>query len=355
MNDSIFENKLQPMKIIICIFLLLLYYSCKDKAIIYKAPDFKKHYQVSGRILNDTVIFNYAEQLNVIDSLLILVDFRFDRCIFIFNKNTGKLLCTSGKKGKGPGELITPAQISINKRTKDLYVHDYGKHKLLRYSIPEILAGSDIPQEEIGLNQALTMQEHISYFKDSLFISNGYQSRLLVANLGDYKIEDNEPFPEIIPTAKDWNFFLRNWSCHTFHPEQNKYVRATLLGGIMEIFTISNEKIQLKQRHFFYEPLFEKKGNLYLPIAETVYGFRHLAATRQYIYASLIGQTNPQSLPKTIYRFDWQGNPVDYFETPYEIENFTVSEDDLHIYATVYVKHEQFPAIIDLRNGNDFD
>lgn len=338
------------MKIITYIFLLLLSCSgCKDKTIIYKAPDFKKQIQADGRILNDTVIFNYALQLNVVDSLLIMADFRFDECIFIFNKNTGKLLCTSGKKGKGPGELINPVQISIDKRTKDLFVYDYGRRKLFRYSIPGMLAGSDMPREEISLNQALAVQEHISYFKDSLFVSHGYDSRLCVASLQNYKIEDQEPFPEVVPAAKDWNLFLRNWSCSTFDPAGNRYARATLLGGIMEIFTVSNEKIQLEQRHFFYEPLFEKQGNFYLPVAETVYGFRHLAATEKYIYASLIGQTNPQSLPKTIYRFDWRGNPVDCIETPYEIENFTVSEDDSDIYATVYVAHEQFPAVITLK------
>ena len=343
------------MKIIIHILLLLLLFcsSCKDKTIIYKAPEFNNHYQANGKILNDTVIFSHAEQLNVVDSLLIMADYRFDKYIYIFNINTGELLCTSGRKGRGPGELITPTQISINKQTKDLYVHDYGKHKLFCYSIPEILAGSDLPYEEIALNQALAKQDHISFYKDSLFISHGYNNRLLIASLGDYKIEDNEPYPEIVSPVKDWNLFLQNWSCSTFDPDRNRYVRATLIGGIMEIFTISNKGVQLEQRHFFYEPLFEKKGSLYLPVPETVYGFRLLAASKMYIYASMIGLTNPQSLPKTIYRFDWQGIPVDCIETPYEIENFIVSEDDSCIYATVYVEHEQFPAVINLYNGNN--
>lgn len=330
--------------------LILLCWCCRDKEIVYKAPDFEKRHHAEAQILNDTVMFNHAEQLYIIDSLLIMADFRFDKYIFIFNKNTGKLLCTSGKKGKGPGELITPVQLSVNRQTKDLYIHDYDKHKLFRFSIPEILAGSDIPQEEISLNQILAIQNHISYFKDSLFISSGHKNRLLIASLRDYKIEENERFPEIVPTAKEWNSFLQNWSCNALSPDNKKYVRATLLGGIMEIFTISNEKIELEQQHFFYKPAFEKKGSQYLPIAETVYGLRHLAATDRYIYASLIGQANPQNLPKTIHRFDWKGNPVDYFETPYEIENFTVSEDDSNIYATVYVNQEQFPAVIHLKD-----
>lgn len=337
------------MKIIIHIFLLLLFCAgCGDKPIIYKVPEFNKHHQANGKILNDTVMFSYAEQLNVVDSLLIMADYRFDKCIFIFNKNTGELLCNRGRKGRGPGELIKPTQISINKQTKDLYVHDYGKHKLFRYSIPELLAGSDLPQEEIALNQTLAKQDHVSFYKDSLFISHGYNNRLLIASIGDYKIEDNEPFPEIVSPTSDWNIFLQNWSCRTFDPDRNRYVRATLIGGIMEIFTISDKDVQLKQRHFFYEPLFEKRGTLYLPVPETVYGFRHLAVSEKYIYASIIGQTNPQKLPKTIYRFDWKGKPVDCIETPYEIENFIVSEDDSCIYATVYVEHEQFPAVINL-------
>lgn len=337
------------MKIIIHIFLLLLFCaSCRDKTITYKAPEFNNHYQANGKILNDTVLFDYAEQLNVVDSLLIIADYRFDKCIFIFNKNTGELLCTRGRKGKGPGELIKPVQMSINKQTKDLYIHDYGKQKLFRYSIPELLAGSYLPQEEIALNHALAKQAHISFYKDSLFISHGYDTRLLVASLGDYKIEDNKPFPEIVSPASDWNIFLQNWSCRTFDPDHNRYVRATLIGGIMEIFTISDKGVQLNHRHFFYKPLFEKRGTLYLPVPETVYGFRHLAATENYIYASMIGQTDPKKLPKTIYRFDWKGKPIDCIETPFEIENFIVSEDDSRIYATVYIEHEQFPAVINL-------
>lgn len=56
-----------------------------------------------------------------------------DDLIYRFNK-TGKLLNTIGRKGKGPGEYLSPGKIDADEANQHLYVMDYLGRKMLRYN-----------------------------------------------------------------------------------------------------------------------------------------------------------------------------------------------------------------------------
>ena len=79
---------------------------------------------------------------------------------------------------------------------------------------------------------------------------------------------------------------------------------------------------------YFYKPILQKKGSVYNPTEETIYGFCHLHATDNYLYATVHGKKNPTSMPTAIWKFDWEGNPITEYQcdnTP--IESFTVDEE----------------------------
>ena len=54
----------------------------------------------------------------------------------------------------------------------------------------------------------------------------------------------------------------------------------------------------------------------------------------KYLYATLYGKANPTSMPTSICKFDWKGNPIDRYDCgKYAITSFTVTEDDRIVYA----------------------
>lgn len=88
---------------------------------------------------------------------------------------------------------------------------------------------------------------------------------------------------------------------------------------------------------YFYKPILQKKGSVYNPTEETIYGFCHLHATDNYLYATVHGKKNPTSMPTAIWKFGWEGNPITEYQcdnTP--IESFTVDEEKNKIYVIAY-------------------
>ena len=82
--------------------------------------------------------------------------------ILQFNKN-GKFVNFIGKKGKGPGEFITPWRIDIDEKNQHIYVMDYFGRKMLRYLFNGTFDKSFTLPETLNVNGFRLCQDKIIY------------------------------------------------------------------------------------------------------------------------------------------------------------------------------------------------
>ena len=108
--------------------------SCKQE-IVYEPPVFPKQQQVEVQVLNEQYLFRYANQPLLYDSLLIVGDLNDEAYICIFNRYSGNLIRSFGRRGNGPGELVTPVGYSVDKEKGFLYVNDYGRKSIFKYDL----------------------------------------------------------------------------------------------------------------------------------------------------------------------------------------------------------------------------
>lgn len=338
------------------IFLTLLltgFISCKQE-VSYQAPVFPKQQQVEVQVLNNQYLFRYANQPLLYDSLLIVGDLNDEAYICIFNRYSGKLVKAFGKKGNGPGELITPVGYSVDKGKGFLYVNDYGRKSIFKYDLNHWENG--IPTyQEIKLSGEIGERNKILHVKDSLFVAKSLFDRLLLAtpNRTVQKLMSVNPDPKKFQTGKDWYAFMNAYACEAISPSGNLYVSGTLLGCILEICKINNQMIESPSYQYFYEPIMDQKEYVYTPNTETIYGFCHLSVTDQYIYATAHGKKNPTTMPTSIWKFDLKGNPVSIYHcSDSPIENFTVDEENQLIYAVTYnAEGEQILSTISIHQN----
>ncbi len=309
-----------------CIAFLLLNSSCnRSVSYHYMPPVFQNEYQVDAKIINDSIMLSFFSQPLVLDSLLIIADVNRDTMLFLFHKESGKLLKAIGAKGRGPGELITPTKLSLDYHQKTLNVFDYAKKSMIKFDLRKALYTSLPYFEEILLFSPLSEENEVSFLKDSLYLTSNQNHRLLIATR-DQTFAINDDYLRLpAMTSKLWNSFLQSWSSYTLSPNKKKYVSITSLGGIMEIYDLFPQP-QLFKRLFFFEPLYNVKKNQIIPLPETIYGANGIAATNDYIYISVFAKQNPTEHPKLIWQFDWTGTPIAVFKCPYQIESFTIDE-----------------------------
>lgn len=123
-------------------------------------------------MLNDSYVYGHAWDILTYDSLLILVDIGQEDVIYLFNRNTGLFLKSTGKKGRGPGELVSPGSVTLDKRKGILYVNDNERKAIVQYCLKNIKNDSVSPLEEMKLSDGVPNLSRIYYLRDSLFIAD---------------------------------------------------------------------------------------------------------------------------------------------------------------------------------------
>lgn len=332
----------------VCLIMLLVS-SCANE-VTYESPQFIEKHPKGINVLNNDYMFRNGGSPMVVDSLLITSTGDSEHYVAIFNCYTGKLIKEFGRKGPGPNELGRPTTFSVDKLNRLLYVCDWGKQTLLRYDLRKMFEETTPEYESIQMSDDFMRSSQMCFLKDSLFYAPaGKEGRMLVglpsSVLSVLKSEtaDKNKFP----TKEDWYCYMDASSVKTVRPDGRYLASASSLGGILEIFDLNSmERVMLKH---FYEPIFEQKGHVFRPTPETIGGFMYLAATDKYLYATLQGKVNPTSLPTSICKFDWNGNPIDRYDCgKYAITSFTVTDDDETIYA-IAIGEEGEQILLDIK------
>jgi hypothetical protein len=94
-----------------------------------------KEYDITNIVeleTNDLCLMNDIKQIEIIDSLIIILD--LSENLYIFNKN-GEFINRVGIKGNGPEEYLSLRSFFINDKEKAIYVFDNMKKMLLKYDL----------------------------------------------------------------------------------------------------------------------------------------------------------------------------------------------------------------------------
>ena len=329
------------MKIFKRISLLLLtafFIQCTNKEESeYMPPGFSLKEERKITVLNNDFIIGTGT-LHVIDSFLIVVaetDIN-KKQLHIFNKFNGKYLKSIGKSGQGPGELTIPVnRVTIDNRNKKIYIYDLGKSRLVSFDLNTLMEDKEI--EGVEENFPETMQSHLelAYLGNDEFLvayPTKNRFRFIKGNKTDtvatYSSYPGLSEPREYKHIEESYFF---YSSHiTTSPDGKKLANATSAGCLLELFDISENKIEHLYTKRFYEPdYYVTDKNEKFPYIRKdkckVMGITVVKSTDKYIYA-LLDESNGKGFPNIISVFDWKGKPVKQYVLDCRIFTFCIDE-----------------------------
>lgn len=321
----------------------LLLYGCKSNTVIvYEMPDFKETFELKAEVINDSYLFQYAQNALIYDSLLFFTDKSQENTVHIFNRNTGDFIKSFAAKGKGPGEIITLSSISIDKNSESIKVNDQVSKTIMSYDIKELINNQEIYCHSFSISDEAVNGNFLRFIKDSLYLTTGFFDHILLTNGRKTITIYNNPVIDntIFKDGKEWSKFMQN-AVGRASLDGYRYVEGSLYGGIMNIYDIYSDHIQQKVMKNFFKPIFDDEQRV---TSETIFGFCSFDVSDRYIYALIHAKTNPTTMPNTIWKFDWEGQPIAKYNCDYCIESFAVLEDEGMIYASVYT--EDFRQVI---------
>ncbi len=296
---------------VILVIALILSCNTGNKKNIIEPISLKDTIFVKPEILKIDKLLPGILNLKIRDSILILTSFDGKGSILLFNKINGKYISTKCLNGRGPGEFST--NIEFKTIVDSIYIYESSKNLLSIYKSDTFLYDS-ISQAD----KKLKPEKDPNYI--DVFPLNGYyvsrpgvNARFSLFNRNGKHISDYELFPDYFKDVNSINqkFELRRYYAVEPKPDLSKFVALSHIGGIMEIFKVEKDSINIILKKIFLNPelkVEEKKG---LIQEDTKIGFFGLYTTDNYIYASYSGLAAKdfrklKSL-EFITVFDWKG------------------------------------------------
>jgi hypothetical protein len=288
--------------------------------------------------------------LTIIDSMIVVSDYRESPRLHIYNKNSDEYLHGFGVIGRGPNEYSAPewnGQFFLKNDNLDKFIyisefgygliHELNFSKILRndknfkikkyYLPPEVMNADNLVFKNDTLYGEATSNLNVKYFKHKL----GSKSFKAIGQFNPHKIVKNSK-------SVDEKVNLdRSFLCYS--PEKSKFISAYLRFNKVIIMDDNMDEELLiyfgnKKKYPGTKDLMSKKNEYY---------FRKPFAGKKYIYVPYVGQKVSEGMyPKELHVYDYKGKPIKRYLLNETFTSFTIDEENKKLYLITNLEEKQF-------------
>ena len=300
------------------------------------------HFQV----LNDSFPLAYPSDIFVIGNTLVVADAECgDNLFYVFDKESGEFIKGGGKKGEGPGEVISPAFNAHPDHRGGISYWDKAKSKVFLYQIDSLLSGATDYVTEIPLprisnlvkNDALTLSDGVLY--TNLFPLGETEEKIFLAKSGSNASVPCPTVPEIASEEEGWNIMAQaHWEVS---PDEKHLVLATSIGGIVQGYALdgSNDPQAIFSRHYF-KPIYDlAQGTVPAWVIwtdDTRLGFWDISLSNRYAYLLFDGKVakdNQEGIVNEVRIMDMEGHWAGKWILDKSVHCIAVDEEGKKLYA----------------------
>ncbi len=339
----------------------LLMLSCntsKNKDKILTFPVVNEYQTILFEMPDENPIIGFPSDMICLDSALIIYSHKPQNCINVYDLKSNEVFET-GRKGKGPGELVMPMGIDKNNLDgKSFEIYDFAKKALFLFHIDSCRTHHERTIPEWYKVKDLTTYQ-CAFLNEQTYLANGlfddhYQFQIndtlgnMKAQFGDYNFN-----PEDKNGAMNKSLAFQG----PFSLFGNKLAWACSSSRILQTYRLSNDyTITNTGNHIGSFPLYvaDNRGRGYGSrfTADNAKGYLDIATTNDRIYLLYSGKKYKKEdmsdavKSNVIHVYDWQANPLEKIILDKEIVNFTIDEAGYTIYG---ITHNPEPQIVYFR------
>lgn len=321
---------------------LACFWSCRQAVEIQyeNMPDVGTVFVSDDRILNDTFMFGGPMDIFLVDSLIVVSDFQSHEYAFHVFDKSGTHLCDFGRRGRGPGELVSVSSAKVSDGR--IVAYDAGLKKIIVYDLMDVMSGERTYGQEYSLvgKTDNTVFQTIPAAGDFILAGNNDKMRFGVWNPGRSIPECTYTgYPPFV-SDDEVNWSIANYAVSMeYSPDNAKLVTGTYIGCTLEMFDVDETEIRRDTVRYFYD--FKEVGyakgavpKWVVPDGKTVIGFQDIVLTPDMVYGLIWGieSDDMEKGHQKIIGFDYAGQPV----CAYTLDDILVSfdiDDTGHIYG----------------------
>lgn len=335
-------------KININIFLIiLLTFGCAKKA------ELDRDFVAENLSRIDSIelrgILGKALQVKLIDSILMINEFRNDMLLSFWNKNNGKLIKKEGRVGRGPYEFNPPIYLNCGDQGKNIQIIDRRKN-----TVSNFILNNDLSIKFTKKYGPFSSSCQVLTNVEDLIIGQGLfkDGRFIMYDLDNNKVGVDGEFPniKIKLNGKGVENIDNNVKAMIFQgsiiskPREKMFAFIHSKVPIIEVFEVLENREIKKVNEFRIEAdinlkEFSSGRVVSAKLSDTSpRGFIDAHVTNEYIYTLYSGRSrrefpNNYYLGNSILVFDWECNLIKRYLLDKEIKCFTMTKKLDKIYA----------------------
>ena len=346
----------------IFIIFVTLFTSCSEKnnenMLASSFASFKKLKSTQIHINKSIVLKDPFELFLLHDSIMVFNEYQGEYLLTAININTGNLLFSFARNGRGPDEFFPPIFCNYANHKLDIYEKIQFSFVEYNYIYPDSFSQrkkiSNLPNE-FG---------KVVKLSDSLYVGTGrfHENRLGLYDIKSKNLTTYCDYPKIqslnkLTNKEKYMFFQGDIIVNSM---QTKIVIGSFNTGLLEFYEIANHNKIVNFKNFYsINPdkikIMNHSSSNVLDVKasrESPCGIADVQSTNNFVYALFSGKTykgyyQKGGLGNIVLRFDWNGKPIDYFILDKYIRTFCISKNDSLIYAVSSASGE--PKLITFR------
>lgn len=319
-------------KVTALFFILICIVSCKEETANYtEVTEFPNIKEVEISVLNTDSVILSPEKIFIFNDQIWVLQTKNNKLFDVFEISTGKHLYSTGSRGQGPNEFVSPIASTLVVEGDVFTLLDYNVLKTVSVdSVGNLeVISSKNTFDLVPINGFVKLQEGVfCAFADCATGTEGdYEYRLIDVST-DNELKFSE-YPEFLTNKK----FEGDQRCQIFnkYPVSNPQIgKFASFYSFFKFFRIYNFDGEMEKQVFVKIPPFTSDDVDNWQKREIYY--RPPFGTRDYIY-SYCGSNEIQV-------WDWDGNPVFQYILERPFYTFTVSEEHKKLFLVSKIEDD---------------
>ncbi len=276
---------------------------------------FEKEFTLKGSVVTINEVFKIPT-IYMLDTLIALTmtDREKEKDLYLFSRKF-RLIASTGKKGRGPGELMNPFFSIPSLDRKSFYIMDQARNKIFIYSLDSILKNEQyVPHDFVKLPSEYPVIVNFKPYTSNLFSFLNQFDKGILISFFDKKgnIQKNMDIPNNVDIYKNINYKGYSLlSLYSFSPDRDKLLLAYRFQNAIYILD-KNGDILKKNEEGLQDIQDPNQQNIF----ETFY---KVYVDGKYIFMLYLNdrifkeQENGKpeiNFPRTLFIYDWELNHV---------------------------------------------
>ena len=284
--------------------------------------DFKEVRQGHLEICSEPFFYDTYKDLWVLDEVFVVVGYarHSEKFVHVFNRATGAYEKSFLEKGRSADEVLSVGETWLSGQI--LYLWDYVGRTLYSCDLSDIAHTDGIHLDRVEMNDnsythVLCNGKSTVQLTNASFIENppmNAKPRILKGDIGSKNALALNGYP-MADRFKTWWMYMQ--PTMAIDPDFHKLalLSSCYYGCVMELFSMSADKIECVSTLTLVPPAFEGAANAATPDADLRYGAVDAIGTDEFVILAFDGNTSvsdKEAEPSfnNLLWFDWTGKPV---------------------------------------------